>query len=213
MPCFMTEVCSPQGGYVLFVNHAWQGELFLLDVRRGIVTTIRANGPSQGTSLSHRIAWKLDDSAALCLLDKGLPVPGALLLDLPTAAVEDVSEPLARCYKEQVWLAAPFWTPDGKYCIFNGGFHVEPLLISPRPWSVLSFRNQATTAPVSDLLGWSPVAGTIYHRDDLVRYDGTKLLTRPYNLILSPDGKFAARMNRSGSFSLTKSGLPATSNP
>lgn len=207
-PCFMTEVFSPQGGYVLFTNHAWQGELFLLNVRGGTVSTIRAKGEAQSTSLDQRVAWKMDDSAALCLIDNASPVPGAVLIDTATGTADDLSSDLARCYKEKVWLGSPFWTPDGKFCVFNGGFNVEPLLICPRPWSVFSLRTKAATSPASDSLGWSPLPGTIYHRDDLVCYDGTKLRTQQYNEVLSPNGQFVARMYRNGGFSIQKSGIP-----
>ncbi len=214
-----SESWSPRGNYLIFLSSPMRGELQLLNVATGQVSSFGAHD-----LFLIEIAWKPDDSAVVCLVNSmsqtGWPPKEALLLHEPaTARTVDVTRDYESLgLDESAFGIERRWTEDGTYIVINDVFGVGGVLIRPRPWEVIQvgehlrrllgplpqWQSSMTVEPLG-IPGWVQTGAHgveyayNYRNDELVELgDSTNTF-----IVVSPDGSKVARLTFRGKLTVS----------
>jgi len=128
---FPFEYWSPRGRFVFYKKHSRAFALLEVDTR-----AVRSFDTPPAVGM--QVAWRSDESAALCVsYNEDHSPTAAMLIGLRTGETVDVSERYVAAFADaHTSELEPAWTPDGKDFIVNtwnrGGF-----LVQPRPWKII----------------------------------------------------------------------------
>jgi len=201
-PDIARDSWSPDGRFVIFDRCTPNPQEGLLDVTTGTVRTFPFS------LFDH--SWKPDGSAVFVLDGYHPPNQRALLIETADGRICDLTESFKTALgtAPDLTLAAPTWTPDGKYVLLYHTTHLPPpspdrpgsdlptgYVIQPQPFKVILKSDR--------YLRWSPMPGWVLRQGtdvdlcDWINYEGTttvRVKDWPNSWTWSPDRKHAAQV-------------------
>jgi len=197
------EHWSPDGRYVIFVDHDQKSRLALLDVSSGRVQTFGRRNAHRGS-----VAWKRDISQALCVYSIVAQEPEVLLIWPASRNIVDLSEQALGVFDRTGIDLAPLWTADNEYVLDLRGRQ----LVHPIPWRVLQIgivvketlrmrrddRPRLFLSPVAGFVGVQGASGVAGNGTFAVSYDGKRYRRLGLWAFVCDEGRLLVSFDKKG---------------